>query len=259
MEPRGLPRLLMHLANLLVILFVMLPIVAVVLGSLQSEKTLQGESRRVIPSEWTLDNFTVILTQGQQKGRIFEQATYLPDNIKSFYRAFANSLIVALGVTLLTVGFGALSAYTVARLKLRWALWLMQANVVARFLPAIVILVPFFANIPADLEDAARIDGCTHFQAFRQIILPLSAPGLAACAVIMFIISWHELLIPLILNSRPEFMTLPVIVASLVGDVHVFFNLLMAICLLSLLPTVILVALLQRYVVEGLSAGAVKG
>ena len=209
----------------------------------------------------------VILTQGEQKGRIFEQATYLPDNIKSFYRAFANSLIVALGVTLLTVGFGALSAYTVARLKLRWALWLMQANVVARFLPAIVlmiplyvvvrslgqlntlhaviltetgfllpyaivILVPFFANIPADLEDAARIDGCTHFQAFWRIILPLSAPGLAACAVIMFIISWHELLIPLILNSRPEFMTLPVIVASLVGDVHVFFNLLMAICLL---------------------------
>ena len=127
MEPRGLPRLLMHLANGLVILFIMLPIVAVVLGSLQPERTLQGESRRVIPSEWTLDNFTVILTQGQQKGRIFEQATYLPDNIKSFYRAFANSLIVALGVTLLTVGFGALSAYTVARLELRWALWLMQA------------------------------------------------------------------------------------------------------------------------------------
>ena len=232
MEPRGLPRLLMHLANGLVILFIMLPIVAVVLGSLQPEKTLQGESRRVIPSEWTLDNFTVILTQGQQKGRIFEQATYLPDNIKSFYRAFANSLIVALGVTLLTVGLGALSANKVARLKISLAVWLMQANVVARLLPAIV--------------DAARIDGCTHFQAFWRIILPLSAPGLAACAVIMFIISWHELLIPLILNSRPEFMTLPVIVASLVGDVHVFFNLLMAICLLSLLPTVFLVALLQR-------------
>ncbi len=110
MEPKGLPRLLMHLANVLVILFIMLPIIAVVLGSVQSEKTLQGESRRVIPSEWTLDNFTVILTQGQQKGRIFEQATYLPDNIKSFYRAFANSLIVALGVTWLTVGLGALSA-----------------------------------------------------------------------------------------------------------------------------------------------------
>ena len=294
MEPKGLPRLLMHLGNLLLIAFILLPIAAVVLGSLQPEKTLQGESRRVFPSEWTLDNYTVILSQGAQKGRIFEQATYLPDNLKRFHRAFANSLIVALGVTVLTVGFGALSAYTVARLRMRWALWLMQANVVARFVPAIVlmiplyvvvrtlgqlntlhaviltetgfllpyaivILVPFFANIPSDLEDAARIDGCTHFQAFWRIILPLSAPGLAACAVIMFIISWHELLIPMILNSRPEFMTLPVVIASLVGDVHVFFNLLMAICLLSLLPTVILVGLLKRYVVEGLSAGAVKG
>jgi multiple sugar transport system permease protein len=294
MEPTGRARLLMHLANILVIVFLLFPIAAVVLGSLQSEKTLQGESRRVIPSEWTFDNYTVILTQGQQKGRIFEQTTYLPDNIKSFYRAVSNSVIVAVGVTLLTVGFGALTAYTVARLKLRWAAWLMQANIVARFVPAIVlmiplyvairsfgqlntlqavifaetgfllpyaivILVPFFANIPPDLEDAARIDGASHFQAFWRIILPLSAPGLAACSVIMFIISWHELLIPLILNSRPEFMTLPVVVASLVGDVHVFFNLLMAICFLSLLPTVLLVALLQRYVVEGLSAGAVKG
>jgi multiple sugar transport system permease protein len=75
----------------------------------------------------------------------------------------------------------------------------------------------------------------------------------------MFIISWHELLIPLILNARPDFMTLPVVIASLVGDVFVFFNLMMAICLLALAPTVVLVALLQKYIVEGLSAGAVKG
>jgi ABC-type glycerol-3-phosphate transport system permease component len=75
----------------------------------------------------------------------------------------------------------------------------------------------------------------------------------------MFIISWHELLIPLILNSKPQFMTLPAVIASLVGDVHVFFNLMMAICLLALLPSVVLVFLLQKYVVQGLSAGAVKG
>ena len=67
-----------------------------------------------------------------------------------------------------------------------------------------------------------------------RIVLPLATPALAACGVIMFIISWHELLIPLILNARPDFMTLPVVIASLVGDVHVFFNLMMAICLLAL-------------------------
>ena len=63
----------------------------------------------------------------------------------------------------------------------------------------------------------------------------------------------------MILNARPDFMTLPVVIASLVGDVHVFFNLMMAICLLALAPTVILVVLLQKYIVEGLAAGAVKG
>ena len=87
-----------------------------------------------------------------------------------------------------------------------------------------------------------------------SIGLPLASYG-----AIVFIISWNDLLIPLILNNRAEFMTLPVVIASLVGDVHVFHNLMMAICLLALAPTVILVALLQKYIVEGLAAGAVKG
>jgi len=287
-------RLLLHLANIAVIAFILLPLAAVVIGSIQSEKALQADTRRMMPLEFTLDNFTVIFSKGEQKGRIYEQATYLPDNIKNFYTAFANSTIVAISVTFLTLLFGSLSAYTIARQRFRWTVFLLQANIVARFVPAIVlmiplyvvmrslgqlnslsgviiaetgfllpyailILAPYFDSIPKELEDAARIDGCTRFGAFLRIILPLSTPGLAACGVIMFIISWHELLIPLILNARPDFMTLPVVIASLVGDVHVFFNLMMAICLLALAPTVILVALLQKYVVQGLSIGAVKG
>ena len=124
---------------------------------------------------------------------------------------------------------------------------------------AVLILVPYFASLPSELEDAARIDGCSRFSAFLRIVLPLSTPGLAACGVIMFIISWHELLIPLILVSKPEFMTLPVILAGLVSDYFVFFTLMMAICLLGLLPTLLLVLGLQKYVVRGLVAGAVKG
>ncbi len=287
-------RLMLHVANLMVIVFILLPVVAVFIGSIQSEKALQADTRRVLPLEVTLDNFLVILSKGEQKGRIFEQVTYLPDNIKNFYVAFANSAIVAISVTVLTLLFGALSAYTIARQRYRWTLFLLQANIVARFVPvivlmiplyvvmrsvgqlnslsgviiaetgfllpyAILILAPYFDTIPSELEEAARIDGCTRFSAFVRIVLPLATPALAACGVIMFIISWHELLIPLILNARPNFMTLPVVIASLVGDVHVFFNLMMAICLLALAPTVILVALLQKYIVEGLSAGAVKG
>ncbi|MBV8392170.1 MAG: carbohydrate ABC transporter permease [Alphaproteobacteria bacterium] len=285
---------LLHLANAMVIAFILLPLVATFIASIQSEKALQADTRRILPLEVTADNFTVILTKGEQKGRIFEQATYLPDNIKSFYAAVANSTIVAVSVTVLTLLFGSLSAYTIARQRYRWTLFLLQANIVARFVPVIVlmiplyivmrsigqlnsltgvivaetgfllpyavlILAPYFDTIPAELEEAARIDGCTRLGAFATIVVPLATPALAACGVIIFIASWHELLIPLILNARPDFMTLPVVIASLVGDVFVFFNLMMAICLLALAPTAILVALLQKYIVEGLAAGAVKG
>jgi len=293
-KPSPTGKLLLHVANLMVIVFILLPLVAVFFGSIQSEKALQADTRRLLPLEVTLDNFTVILTKGQQRGRIFEQATYLPDNIKSFYAAVVNSTVVATSVTFLTLLFGSLSAYTIARQRYRWTLFLLQANIVARFVPvivlmiplyivmrsigqlnslsgvviaetgfllpyAILILAPYFDAIPSELEEAARIDGCTRFSAFFHIILPLATPAMAACGVIMFIVSWHELLIPLILNARPDFMTLPVVIASLVGDVFVFFNLMMAICLLALAPTVILVVLLQKYIVEGLAAGAVKG
>jgi len=287
-------RALLHAANIAVIVFILLPVAAVFIGSVQSEKSMQADTKRLLPAEYTADNFVVILSKGEQKGRIFEQVTYLPDNIKKFYTAFANSAIVASSVTLLTLLFGSLSAYTIARQRFRWTLFLLQANIVARFVPvivlmiplyivvrsvgqlnslggvivaetgfllpyAILILAPYFDAIPPELEEAARIDGCSRLRAFIHVVVPLATPALAACGVIIFIASWHELLIPLILNARPDFMTLPVVIASLVGDVFVFFNLMMAICLLALAPTVILVALLQKYIVEGLAAGAVKG
>ena len=76
-----LVRLSLHAANIAVILFILLPVAAVVIGSVQSEKSLQADTHRLLPAEYTLDNFLVILSKGEQKGRIFEQITYLPDNI----------------------------------------------------------------------------------------------------------------------------------------------------------------------------------
>ena len=220
-------RLLLHIANLAVIVAILLPVVAVVIGGIQSEKALQADTRRVLPLEFTLDNFVVILTQGEQKGRIFEQATYLPDNIKKFYRAFANSLIVASSVTFLTLLFGSLSAYTIARLRFRWTLFLMQANIVSRFVPAIVlmiplyivirslgqlnslsgviiaetgfllpyailILAPYFDAIPSELEEAARIDGCTRLSAFVHIVLPALSQSILAGLIIVAALSIGE-------------------------------------------------------------------
>jgi multiple sugar transport system permease protein len=295
MRPSRPTRIVLHLANLLAIAFFVLPITAALIGSLQSEKTLRADTRTVLPQEWTLDNFRVFLSVGaQSSGSIYEQATYLPDNVKKMHYALVNSTVIAVSVTVLTLIFASLSAFTVARLRRRWLEWLMSINVFARFVPVIVlmiplyvtfrrldllnsiwgviiaetgfllpygvlILAPYFEALPHELDEAARIDGCSRFTAFLRITLPLSTPALASYGAIVFIVAWNDLLTPLILNNRAEFMTLPVVVASLVGDVHVFFNLMMAICLVAMAPSVILVLLLQKFVVRGLAAAAVKG
>jgi multiple sugar transport system permease protein len=287
-------RAFLYAANLLAIGFLLAPLLPVVLGSLQSEKAMQRDVYALLPREYTDANFRLILSGGAQRGPIFEQVSYLPASVERFPRAFLNSTIVGATVTLLTLVIASLSAYTIARLRLGWTRGLLQASLASRMVPlimlmvplyvlfrqlgllnslggvviaevgflmpyAVLILVPYFASLPGELEDAARIDGCTRFAAFLRIVLPLSTPGLAACGVIMFVISWHELLIPLIILNKPESMTLPVVLAGLVSDYFVFFTLMMAICLLGLLPTLLLVLGLQRYVVRGLIAGALKG
>ena len=287
-------RILMNLANVLVICFLILPLVPVVLGALQSERTLHEDVWALLPSEYTLDNFRLILSGGENKGAIFEGIDYLPNSVTWFRGAFLNSMIVATSVTVLALIMASLTAFTVTRLNVRWTEYLMKATVISRMVPlivlmlqlfvvmrqlgllntiqgiiasevglllpyAIIILVPYFQAFPRELEESARLDGCTRFTAFLRIVLPLSTPALAACGVIIFIISWHELLIPLIIASKPEFMTLPVVLAGLVSDQFVFFTVMMAICLIGLAPTLLLVLLLQKYLVKGLTAGAVKG
>jgi len=233
-------RLALHAANLVVIAFLLLPLAAATIGALQSAKSLQASTRSVLPPEWTLDNFRVILSGGAQKGAIFEQATYLPDNVKKIRYALTNSAIIATTVTLLTLAFGSLSAYTVARLRRRWVMWLMNLSVFARFVPVIVVMIPLYVT-------------------FRQLGLLNSVWGVIIALTGFLLPYGVDLLIPLILNNRAEFMTLPVVIASLVSDLFVFHNLMMAICLIALAPSVILVLLLRRFVVEGLSAGAMKG
>lgn len=287
-------RVTLYGLNLLVIFFLVAPLVAVVFGSVQTERALLSDVLNPLPKEVTLSNFQILLAGGQQGDRIFEQANYFPANLRSFPRAFLNSVVVATSVTVLTLTIGALSAYAVSRLRFRWTRVFLYATLTSRMVPIIVLMVPlyvtlrrlellnslpgvvvaevglllpyaiwiltsYFAALPVELEDAARIDGCSRWGAFLRVVLPLSAPGLAAAGVIMFILSWHELLIPLLITSRPEVMTVPVILAGLVSDFYVFYTLMMAISLLGLLPTVLLVMLLQRYVVHGLTSGALKG
>ncbi|MBC7223586.1 MAG: carbohydrate ABC transporter permease [Anaerolineae bacterium] len=285
--------ILMVIANLLVTGFLVTPIFALVLGAIQTERSLVENYMQIIPTEVTFQNFLVILFA--RKDLLTDTGFYhVPPIVYQFMHTFRNSVIIATATTVINLVFGSMAAYAVARLRQRWTQAFMYTNLASRMVPLIVLMIPlfitlrrlgllnslagiiltlsgfllpytiwilhsFFVSLPHELEDAARIDGCSRFGSFLRVVLPLSAPGLAAAGVIVFIISWNEFLIPFIVTSKPEFYPVPVLVASLVTDFHVYWSLICACILMGLLPSVALALLLQRYVVSGLTSGALKG
>lgn len=130
----------------------------------------------------------------------------------------------------------------------------------AFFTPASIwIMRGFFARLPRELEEAALLDGCTRWQAFWRVILPLSAPGLVATAVYIFLAAWDELLFAWVLAGKPEVQTLPVGIRLYVGQFQNRYDLLMAAGTAVSLPVLLAFLASQRYLIKGLTAGAIKG
>jgi ABC-type glycerol-3-phosphate transport system permease component len=117
----------------------------------------------------------------------------------------------------------------------------------------------FFDSIPSELDQAALVDGCTHLGAFTRVILPLALPGVVATAIFSFLLAWNEYLFAVVLTSKERMYLVTVGIASTVGQFRIMWNELMAGAVLATIPTIILYALLERHLVRGLSAGAVKG
>jgi multiple sugar transport system permease protein len=275
------------LGNVLVLGFLLLPIVLASFGAFQTEAGLLRAGGG-LPTELTLANFQQLL------GLIDASADSVPPLVQQFPRIFLNSLIVSVVATAVSVALGTLSAYSIARLEFRGRGAYAIILLITRMLPIIVLLIPlylllrqlrlldtlagiiivevgflfafatyiltsYFGSLPGQLEEAARVDGATRFGAFVRVMLPLATPGLASAAVVTFLLSWNDFLIPLTVSISVRSTTIPVFAASFVTDVNSSYSLVMAICLLGLAPTVVLALLLHRLVVGGLTAGAVKG
>ncbi|MFF0264302.1 carbohydrate ABC transporter permease [Kribbella sp. NPDC004536] len=210
-----------------------------------------------------------------------------------FDRYFLNSLFVAVAGTLVVVAASSLSAYAFARLKFRGReqlfvlflgtlmvpqevlivpmYWLMQAlgwvdSYWALILPwaftafGTFLLRQFFLTVPAELEEAARVDGCGPFGSFFRIMLPLARPALAVLTVFTFISFWGSFLWPLIIiNSVEDKGTVPLGLAQFVGQQGTQWNLMMAASVLAMVPTVLLVVLLQKHLVRGLLVTGLGG
>jgi trehalose/maltose transport system permease protein len=124
---------------------------------------------------------------------------------------------------------------------------------------AVWLLVGFFRQLPAELEEAAMVDGATRLQALQQVVLPIAAPGLAATAILTFLYSWNEFLFALSFTLGPERQTVPVAIALFRGRYQVPWGQILAGSIVATLPVAVVVLAFQRRIVQGLTAGAVKG
>ncbi len=266
--------LLRYLLLLIFLLWVLIPIYMVFQNSIKPPVDIFSD-----PPKWifkpTLEHYETVF--GRQ-------------NLGKF---MVNSIIVATSTMVLSVTLGSLAAYALARLpmwrKELWAILIMFS----RMVPAVVLVVPlfvimqrlrlintywsliiahttfnlpfvvwmmrsFFEDIPSELEDAAQVDGCTRIGTFLRIALPLSAPGLAATSVLTLLLSWNEFLFALVLSGRNT-RTMPIGVSSFIGTVSIDWGGSSAAAVVAMVPIFLLGLMVQRYLIRGLTMGAVKG
>lgn len=230
----------------------------------------------IFPQNWTLENFRYILGN--------------PEEIPIFHW-FANSVLIAGCVTLLVLTVDSMAAFALARLDLPGGRWIFFGIIATLMVPAQIMLVPvylilnflglldtlaavilpfgagafgvfllrqFFLAIPGDLEDAARIDGCSLWGIYWHIVLPLSRPALATLGIFTFIASWNDFLGPLVFLDSVDKYTLPVGIALFQISYHAEYGLTLAASVLCTIPVLIIFMLFQKQIVKGISLTGLK-
>ncbi len=273
-------RLLLIAGHRLLILaflaFAMLPLYWLVKIALTPERLLYTEGVALWPSRMTLDNFAFVLLKS------------------SFPTFFRNSIVVSLGTAAIVTVIAAGAGYAFSRFRFRGRYAVMFILLLTQMFPLVMLIAPiyrlmaplgltdnlvglivvytafntpfasflmqsFFDGIPKDLEEAAMIDGCSRLAALRRVILPLTLPGLGATLGFVFTAAWSELLFALMLINSDSQKTFAVGLLTFVTKFSVDWGQMMAACVLALIPAVFFFLFIQRYLVQGLTAGAVKG
>ncbi|MCD6231360.1 carbohydrate ABC transporter permease [Candidatus Aerophobetes bacterium] len=210
-----------------------------------------------------------------------------------FLRYFLNSVIVAGCTTILSLFISTFAGYSFSRFRYKMRKTLLVYILINQMIPAILIVIPifliiktlrllntyislilvytaftipfctwmlknYFDTLPKEIEEAAKVDGCTYLQILWKIVVPVSAPGFVAAGMFSFIVAWHEFVVALTLISKEEMMTLPVGLYSFVTEFTTEWELISAGCIIATIPIAVMFVILQRYFVQGLTKGAIK-
>jgi ABC-type glycerol-3-phosphate transport system permease component len=268
-------RLLGAAVTVAMITVMLLPLYWALVSSFTPESRLFA-SPSLLPETLVLDHYRALFTE------------------RDFWTPIRNSLIVAAATTCLSLVLGALAAYALARLRFRGKTVILAFVLAVSMFPQISIVSPlylllrelglintypglvlpyltfampltiwllvgFFRQLPAELEEAALIDGASRLRTLWEIILPLAWPGLATTGILTFLYCWNEFLFALSFTLGPEMHTVPVAIALFRGQYQVPWGQILAASIVATMPVALLVLIAQRRIVAGLTAGAVKG
>jgi len=263
---------------ILAILFIIIifsPIIWMVLCSLRNNIEVFTFPPRIIPKKITLVAYLGIFSD------------------ESFLRSIFNTFFVCFVTTLLSLALSTLAAYGFTRYKFFGKKILQQYILTTQMIPIILLALPyfliltslnlydsllgliiaytsftlpfcsltmigFFNSIPRELDEAALMDGCSHFTAFLRVVLPLSIPGLIATGMFAFVYAWNEYLMALVLTSSEETRMLTIFIGSKIGQYNTVWNELMATAVVASIPLIVVYTFLQRYFQKGITAGALK-
>lgn len=266
---------LSYVALALVTFLMIFPLIIVVIVSFTPNAVTQTWPPKIIPSAWTLDNYTSLFQR-------------LPIG-----RELLNTIVFAGAVTIISVFFDSLAAYGLSRVDFKGRGILLAVLIATMMIPAMALLIPvykllssmglvnsylgiiiprmadvggifllrqFFISIPKDLDNAARIDGAGEFRIFAQIILPNAVPAILTVGMFNFMGNWNDLLWPLIMTSKPETRTITAGLAMLTGHGSSVtpYGVVMAGALISALPLLIVFFFVQKRFVEGIAMTGMK-
>jgi multiple sugar transport system permease protein len=275
MKQKFLARLGIYSSLIVLLIFVIFPIYYMLTVSLRTQNSMFSNPSW-FPVDMSLKNYRVAFSS------------------QEFLTALRNSLVIGIVTTSVGLVFSVLAAYSLTILRYRGRDTFGRIIIVAFLTPGALLFIPlaviaarlnisntlhglmiiylsfivplgtylllgFFRNLVGELEEAARIDGASRLQALWFILLPLIAPGIAAVGILTFTACWNEYLVALVLNPNPEFRTLPVAVTFLQVADESPIGLIMAYSAIGAVPILILFFIGQRFIVEGLQTGAVKG
>jgi multiple sugar transport system permease protein len=278
-------RVLVYALAAAVAIWLIAPFVWLFVTSVSYQKHLLTRPLSLVPPEVTFDNYRMILgwVRFHAEG---QAAKILP--------SMWNTLVVAGVVTLLNLVIGTTAGYAYARFRFPLKGFSLYALLFTRMLPTVVLIPAFFLmfrtlglqntltglvvaycaftlpftiwimkayfeTIPAELDRSALVDGCNRLQAYYRIVLPVSGPGLVAGGAFTFMLCWNEFLVALVLNTKPGTTTLPPVIAAMNAQINIDYSVIAASGFLGALPAVLLVLVFQKYMVQGLTAGSVKG